>query len=236
MKNFFIYLFCTLTILVACDKLELPTDKEEDKEENPDGPVTPPTEGDTISVAEAMTMDTEDFVLIKGYMVGYVKGTSIKTGANFGLPDYENTNFLLADHPDEVDPGKCIAVKLEKTGKFACRSELNLLDHPEFLRKEIIMEGLISMYFGKPGITRIFYCEIFIENDENNEDNDNSSENGNNGNGEDGENSDNEENGENNDTADTDSIGIDDNEQIVPDGRNFKKRLHFSCKTFGTLK
>ena len=236
MKKHFIYLFCALTLLAACNKLELPTEKEEDKEENSDIPNVPPTEGDTLSVADALAMNSEDFVLIKGYMVGFVKGTSIKTGAVFNLPDYENTNFLMADHPKETNPEKCIAVKLEKTGKFACREELNLLDHPNFLHNGVIIDGWISKYFGKTGITRIYSCEIFIENDENSEDNDNPSENDNDNNGEGDKDTDNENNGGGNGATDTDSIDIDDNEQLVPDGRNLKKILHFSCKTFGTLK
>ena len=232
MKKHLIYLFCILISLTACNKLELPSDKEEDKEENPDVPVVPPSDGDTITVVDALAMNSEDFVLIKGYMVGYVKGTSIKTGAIFDLPNYENSNFLMADRPDEVNPEKCIAVKLEKTGKFACREELNLLDHPDFLHKGVIIAGWISKYFGKAGITRIYGCEIFIENDENNSEDDNSSDNNDNN----GNDSNKEPDNENNEDSETDSIGIDDNEQIIPDGRNLKKILHFSCKTFGTLK
>ena len=220
MRNPCPYLYILICLLFSCNKLELPTQDETDgNDAKPEVPVVPPTDGDTLSVAAALQMIYEDLGVVKGYMVGYVKGTSINTGAIFGLPNTENTNFLMADDPKETNPQKCIAVKLEKTGKFACRAELNMKDHPEFFRKGVIVEGMLSKYFGKMGITRIFTCSIFENNDGNSDENDKPSE----GEGEDSNNDDKGPNNENNGEYEGDSIAIDDNGHLIPDGRIFKK-------------
>ena len=224
MKNILIYLLGVILIFTACNKLELPseTDKDTDKDK-PVNPIVPPDTDDTLSVAQALTLTEENIVLIKGYMVGYVRGTSIKTGASFDLPDYENTNFLIADKPYETNSEKCMAVKLEKTGKFEAREELNLLDHPEFLHKGVILEAILSKYFGRNGLIRIFSCEIFENNEENAGGDDSSSDHDDNGDNNNNHNPDNEGNENSDKPIDSDTLAIDNNEQFIPDGRNFKK-------------
>ena len=219
------YLFLLLIVLSnSCGKIELPQQNEKPNDEDKPTP-TPPLTEDTLSVADVLSYPLEEFVTIKGYMVGYVAGTSLKAGAKFDIPkESQNTNFLLADHPNEDKPTNCIAVKLEKSGKYPFRNELNLYDNPEFLKQKIAIDGWTDKYFGKNGITRIFSYIILkndkIENQENNDDT------------EDGEeNSENEENNNNNDNSQTDSIAIDNNEQLVPDGRIFKKNVFFSEKS-----
>ena len=240
MKTLFPYLYIIITVLFACSKLELPAESEKEggagTPVQPTDPSVPSAKGDTLTVAEALGKEEYDFGLVKGYMVGYVQGTSLQSGAKFELSQSENSNFLMADRPDEVDVDQCIAVKLEKTGKFACRTALNMKDHPEFFKKCFLVEGEFSMYFKKTGVTRIFTCEILENNDENFDDGGNSSDNGGNEeeNGE--QDVENEGNGGENAPSTSDSIGIVHGGEKVPDGRNFKKILHFSCKTFGTLK
>ena len=183
-----------LLMSIGCNKIDLSEDKDSGNEEKPEKPVPPPSDGTFISIRDALGLAFEDDLYIQGYIVGYVSGNSIKTGAKFSIPsEKRNTNMLLADHPNETDPNLCIAVKLENSGNFATREELNLLDHPEYLKKFIKIDGYLGQYFSKNGITRIFDFEL----------------------------SENENNGEDSSTPDSiQTPDISDEEEYIPEGRN----------------
>ena len=145
--------------LLACNKIDV----EEDTEviEKPEVPDISQNDSTICTISEALTQPTPSDISIKGYIVGYVKGTSLKTGAQFGIPtEKANTNMLLADSSSNTDYTKCIAVKLEKSGNFATRNELNLYEHPELFKKYIIIHGYLDKYFQKNGITKIFEYQI----------------------------------------------------------------------------
>ena len=192
MKNFIPLIL--LLVAIGCNKIDLSEEIGNGNEEKPEKPVPPPSDGTFISIKDALALAFEDDLYIQGYIVGYVSGNSIKTGAKFSLPyEKRNTNMLLADQPDETDPNLCIAVKLENSGNFATREELNLLDHPEFLKKFIKIDGYLGQYFSKNGITRIFDFEL----------------------------SENENNGEGNSTPDSiQTPDISDEEEYIPEGRS----------------
>ncbi len=150
--------FYILLFPMSCGKIEL----SEITEENVPGENLPSNPSDTtadntfLSISEVLQLENEDFYMISGYIVGYVKGNSMKSNSVFGLPaDKPNTNLLLADQVGEVDPENCIAVKLEKDGSYQTRDELNLYDHPELIYCKLYLYGMVSNYFGKNGVIRI---------------------------------------------------------------------------------
>lgn len=88
-------------------------------------------------------------VIVHGYIVGYIKGSSlVKT--IFSAQNAVETNIVIADSPDEIDPDQCIAVQLTTTSTNAqkTRNALNLKSHPENLHQEIIILGDIAIYMG----------------------------------------------------------------------------------------
>jgi len=88
---------------------------------------------------------------VKGYIVGNVDktGMSISTEATFASPFLIQTNLLMADDPDEKDYTRCIPVQLP-TG--ALRTALNLVSNPLNLRKELLIYGDVTTYFGVKGV------------------------------------------------------------------------------------
>ena len=200
MKNIIYYLLLTLS-LIGCNKIELPDgddnkEKEEDTEKNENAdkhPDHPENDEDFLSISQALATAPEKTVNLQGYMVGYVSGTSIKTSSKFEIPvEKENTNFLLADTPNEEDMSHCLPVKLEKTGKFATREALNMYDHPELYKKFIRITGFLGKYFSRNGITRIGKYEISDKE---------------------------EDTPKEEDKDQPDTLHIDQHEQVVPDGR-----------------
>ena len=96
--------------------------------------------------------DTIADVWVKGYLVGFANGSLGK--AVFGTEGAVLTNILIAKNPNETDVNNCIPVALETKPAAAktIREELNLVDHPENLGKEIILNGSIIAYFSVPGM------------------------------------------------------------------------------------
>ncbi|HCM21153.1 MAG TPA: hypothetical protein DIC46_10360, partial [Porphyromonadaceae bacterium] len=59
------------------------------------------------------------------------------------------SNLALADSPAETAAANTLPVEL-KSGKI--RTALNLVDHPENFKKEVMVEGDLEKYFSLPGI------------------------------------------------------------------------------------
>lgn len=86
---------------------------------------------------------------VTGYIVGWVEGQSIQTGAHFEVPASSASNILIAAEPGVTDYNQCLAVQLY-AGTEA-RTALNLMDHPENFGKKISVEGTLEKYFGVAG-------------------------------------------------------------------------------------
>lgn len=157
----------------SCEKIELPTSEGENNEETPaptpDEPGTDPDDGsgdgadeddptggaDIWSVAQAMTLGEDEFVWVKGYIIGYARSTS-RSSLVFACPTTKpNTNMFIADRPEETDRERCMAIRLTEDG-MNYRSLLNLFDHPDFFRQPILIAGQTGTYFGATGIREIF--------------------------------------------------------------------------------
>lgn len=99
---------------------------------------------DYISACGNGALGTE--VYVQGYIVGWVNGNSIQTGATFTVPATTYSNVLLAESQDEVDYNYCVPVQLVSGTDL--RAAVNLGDHPENLGHEIVIGGSSEKYFG----------------------------------------------------------------------------------------
>ena len=99
-------------------------------------------------------------ISVKGYIVGYVSGKAIDTGATFGNSgsDVSNTNIMIADDANETDYTKCLAIQLPAGD---VRSALNLKDNPDNLGKSVTLLGSLEKYFGTYGLKSV--AEYTIE-------------------------------------------------------------------------
>ncbi len=156
-------LFLLLPLLfpafTSCGKIDLAEDMEENPTEQPDAPSVPAT-GDTLTVVQALAAREGESVIIRGYIVGYTDGNTLKN-AVFGCPDTKaNSNMLLADSPAETDIARCLPVFLNTTGEYSNRDALNLYDNPALLATEILIYGQLETYFGVNGIRKIISYEL----------------------------------------------------------------------------
>ena len=108
-----------------------------------------------FSVSEGIrNQGAVDTLWVKGYIVGSVKnGVTSVSGAGdieFSAPFTSPTNVLIAGSPTETDHTKCIVVNLPAGQPL--RSEVNLLDNPGNVGKELLVFGKLRTYFGLPGL------------------------------------------------------------------------------------
>lgn len=160
----------TLLAFTACNHIDVIDDEDGGNGNETEQPATNDRDN-ALTVADILSgTHTEEVVWVEGYIVGYTTGSSLAS-AVFGIPEgSQNTNFLLADNPDEESTENIVPVELPKGAK---RNTLNLYDHPELLGRRIRLEALATTYFRVPGLKRLYAYELLT--------NDNG---GNNGNGE----------------------------------------------------
>lgn len=176
------FLLCSLLCLLlsglsACGKIELPEtdsgqntkppqggDQSGDDNGGGDNNQGTETQGDTMSVAAMLSRaSVDDWVRVKGYIVGYVAGTTLSKARFECPPSAPNTNMLIADTPAETDVARCIPILLD--AKDGSREELNLYDNPELLGCAIVIEGAVATYFGTKGIKKMEYYSLLDGND-----------------------------------------------------------------------
>ena len=173
-----LFLLCMALLFttVACDKIEIPSNDhpqtegsggdnggdnggDDDKGGDSDGSDNggddddnggdTPSDKDYISVADLADIPTDRYVAVRAYIVGYVKGSSIK-GTVFGADGAVASNIAVADSPDETDYNRCAPVQLPTNSDV--RYFLNLQDNPENLGKEVVLFGNKTTYFRTNGI------------------------------------------------------------------------------------
>ncbi len=106
-----------------------------------------------ISYIQQNTID--DYVWIKGVIVGYVSSTKNVT---FSVTGAVNTNIAIADADTVKSVFNCTSVKLA-SGDI--RDMLNLKDNPGNYLKTVLMYAKVAYYFGfDNGIIEIKYAEI----------------------------------------------------------------------------
>lgn len=87
-------------------------------------------------------------VWVAGYIVGWVDGMTLATGATFGVPANSKTNLLIANSPSATSVEECVPVQLPSS----IRSGLNLQDNPGNLGKKLYIKGNLVKYFGTNGV------------------------------------------------------------------------------------
>ena len=113
-----------------------------------------------LTVTEAIAKAEAEVAWVKGYIVGYVTGQVLSSGARFTstAPEGEtvsNTNLLIAASASETDVNKCMPIQLSRD----YRADFALDANPGILGKEVIMTGQLTKYFGVPGIKNPTYIE-----------------------------------------------------------------------------
>lgn len=107
----------------------------------------------SVAEAQAAYVDGQkQSVWVKGYIVGYVDGGSLEDDSRFDLTsgNVSASNILLADSKDETDYQKCIPVQLKSGTDF--RAAVNLVDNPQNLGKELILQASLEKYFLVAGL------------------------------------------------------------------------------------
>jgi hypothetical protein len=135
--------------MCGCERLEIPYTPDK-SDEQPEESITPLPDTEQneeerdgshenpFTVSDIQTLgkiyDIED-AWVKGYIVGWISGSSYPTGGRFTSNSAGNTNLLLADSIFETDPVHCIPIQLPNNSLV--RKELNLSDHPQNWKRHI---------------------------------------------------------------------------------------------------
>lgn len=115
------------------------------------------SENNPYSVTDALSKGEAAGSYVKGFIVGYVDGKSLSEGAKFAVEGCNvNTNVLIAASADETELSKCMPVQLPSG---AVRSGLNLQDNPGLYKKEVVLYGDITKYFGATGLKNVSYAK-----------------------------------------------------------------------------
>lgn len=88
---------------------------------------------------------------VKGFVVGYVDGMTISTGAVFSADNASATNILLAANAADKDYTLCLPVQLPAD----VRADLSLANNPSLLGKEVVLYGTNEKYFGATGLKNV---------------------------------------------------------------------------------
>lgn len=93
---------------------------------------------------------------VRGYIVGFIpKNKRSLTHTRFSTTNAVESNIVIADSPDEIDPSQCIAIELPNSSQANkdTRQALNLATHPENLHRQVIIFGNIThSYMGTYGL------------------------------------------------------------------------------------
>lgn len=148
-RRYILPVFFLVFLVASCGKVELP--EEGDSADAPQSSVS--ADLPHVSVAEAQAAAGGTRVVVTGYVVGYINGTTL-SAALFNVPaDRENTNVLLADDAGETEIANVMPVQLDKN--TAVRAALNLFASPENLHRRISVEGTLESYFGVQGLKNV---------------------------------------------------------------------------------
>jgi len=115
------------------------------------------TENNPYNVTAAIAKGDQTNAWVKAFIVGYVDGQVYTEGANFSSASTTQTNILIASSADEKDAANCMPVQLP-TGDI--RTKLNLKDNAGNYKKEVLLYGDITKYFGVPGLKNTSYAVI----------------------------------------------------------------------------
>ena len=124
-------------------------------------------DGITVAQALAAYTGTATPATVKGYIVGWIDGMTISTGAQFNNAATSQTNIILADNPNET-VNKCLPIQLP-SGEI--RTKVNLQSNPGNYQKFVTLTGSLEKYFGVAGLKTV--TKALFEGEEDNTGGDN---------------------------------------------------------------
>ena len=108
-----------------------------------------------LSVAEAKKNAGMTEVWVYGYIVG---GDLSSSRCSFKAPFSSKTNLAIATKASCTDKASCLSVQLAKGN---IRDEINLVDHPQYVGRQIFLKGdIVSSYYGITGIQSLTEYEL----------------------------------------------------------------------------
>ena len=115
----------------------------------------PYTANDVILLATEATDGNSYWV--KDYIVGSISTGGTDNTYVFAAESDIASNIILSSNIDASSEGECVPVQLPPGD---VRTGLNLMDHPENYKQEVLLYGTLEKYFSKPGIKNVTYAEI----------------------------------------------------------------------------
>ncbi len=110
---------------------------------------------DAYSVPDAKEHSGEQEVWVYGYIVG---GDLSSSKCSFNAPFSSRTNLVIAAKSSCKEKSSCMSVQLAKGD---VRDDLNLVDHQDYLGKQIFIKGdIVESYYGIPGVQNITEYEF----------------------------------------------------------------------------
>lgn len=161
--------FLLLALLLACGKIELESEVPDNKGNNDKGnDKTEQQNGDVYSVATLSQATEDSLVQVKGYIVGYIKGTTIKN-AQFTAEDAVASNLIIADAVSETDYTNCAAIQLKNNTHV--REAFNLQDNPQQLHALVLFTGYkVAQYCYSVGLKPAIDAELVSDDEDNGDD------------------------------------------------------------------
>lgn len=165
-KIFYSFLCLAAFSFAACEDVPMPYGQPGTETTDPTDPDTPVAgaEGDgTIenpyNIAAAVAQNNPaTTACVKGYIVGYVSGMTLSTGAVFTSDTCTvATNLLIAATPDETATANCMTVQLPSG---AVRTGVNLKDNKANIKQPIVLFGSLEKYFGASGIKSVTWAKV----------------------------------------------------------------------------
>lgn len=124
---------------------------------------TPSVVGDTLSVADILAMkeagtlpaknEGKTSYYVKGFIVGVYTYNEDNSTFDLGPTTTVSSNLLIADDAECSDNTKVATVKLAAQTTY--RKALNLVDHPENLKAQVLLHGIVETYCDIGGVVGI---------------------------------------------------------------------------------
>lgn len=155
MYKFVLFLF--IFVVVSCGKIELPSDNTGDGNTTPTDSVNVDK---VYSVSELASVDAEDIIYVKGFIVGYIpkNGSMARTSFSINDEDIVASNVVIADNKSETDYKQCAPIQLLANSEV--RIILNLVDNPDNLGKCVIICGKKQTYYNYAGLKPAYSCQF----------------------------------------------------------------------------
>ena len=93
---------------------------------------------------------------VKDYIVGVV---NYNNNSSFEFTSSTTVSICIAisSNVDTEDPASCAPVQLPSG---VVQSGVNLVDHPEHYKQEVLLYGTLEKYFGQAGVKNVTYAEV----------------------------------------------------------------------------